>query len=411
MNAIAQRQQTDLSPAARQKARLEAFMGQVASRAEQFSTLLADSKIDPKLFLETCRRAIMRDTDILDADPASFIQSALNCAGDGLIPDGRKAAFVRYYDKRAGKSIVQYIPMYQGLLDVAYRSGNFKSIEAQVVYKGDEFDFALGDDPYIKHRRSLEADTSEIIGAYAVAKTVNGGVFREVVGKKDLAQIRAVSRAKNGPNVDWPGEMARKGALRRQWKFLPRTPAMDRVIQNDDANYEALPAAEPAQHRLHAGFDQPALTDERSAAIDVTPTTVTEREPELEPTFSEEEVEAGAQAAAVAEDDDFLGDKPTTTAEPEKAATDRASPIIEGMRTGRDLLNDQQAAAALEELPERALKAWTALMDAMDAADSMDGLDEVWKGAGELRAQLAVHAPNRLKALQAHYNGRLEALS
>lgn len=411
MNAPNRNQQADLSPAARQKAKADALMGQIQARAEQIGTLLADAKIDPRLFLETCRRAIMRDPELLDSDPASFIQSAMNCAGDGLVPDGRKAAFVRYFDKKKQRSIVQYIPMYQGLLDIAYRSGNFQSIDGQVVYKGDEFAYQLGDTPFIRHTRSLEADTTEIIGAYAVAKTVNGGVFREVVGKKDLGQIRAVSRATGGPNKDWPGEMARKGAVRRLWKFLPRSPAMDRVLEQDDANYEATPPAEPTQHRLHAGFDQPALTDERGATIDVTPTAVSEREPELEPTFSEEEVEAGVQAAAVAEEDDFPGDRPTTTAEPDKAATGRASPNIEGMRTGRDLLNEQEAAAALEDLPEKALKAWSALMDAQDAANSMDALDEAWAKAGDLKAQLAVHAPNRLKALQAKYDEQLEALS
>lgn len=245
---------TALSPAQRQKAKLEAFMGHIASRSEQFGTLLADSQIDPKLFLETCRRAIMKDPELLNCDPATFIQSAMNCAGDGLVPDGRKAAFVRY------KSAVQYIPMYQGLLEIAHRSQRFQSIEAQVVYKGDDFDYALGDMPFIRHRRSLEADSREIIGAYAVAKTTNGGVIREVVGKKDLAQIRAVSRASKGPNADWPGEMARKGALRRLWKWLPKTPAMERVLEHDDATYETVTAANAP--RLHADFDAPAIEAE-----------------------------------------------------------------------------------------------------------------------------------------------------
>ncbi len=253
-----------MTVAQHRKAKLDAFMGHIASRFEQFGTLLADSQIDPKLFLETCRRAVMRDPELLNCDPGSFVQSAMNCAGDGLVPDGRKAAFVRF------KGAAQYVPMYQGLLEIAYRSGNFQSIEGQVVYKGDAFDYALGDAPFIKHSRSLEDDGREIIGAYAVAKTTNGGVFREVVGKKDLAQIRAVSRAKGGPNADWPGEMARKAALRRLWKWLPKTPAMERVLEHDDATYETVTAANVPGPRLHADFD-PAGAIEGQVADPIEP--------------------------------------------------------------------------------------------------------------------------------------------
>lgn len=299
----------ELTNAQRQKAKLEKFMGAVAARSDQFGTLLADSNIDPKLFIETCRRAIMRDAELMDCDPASFIQSALNCAGDGLIPDGRKAAFVRF------KRIVQYVPMYQGLLEIAYRSRLFQSIEAQVVYKGDDFAYELGDQPFIRHTRSLEADRTEIIGAYAVAKTTNGGVFREVVGKTDLAQIRAVSRASKGPNADWPGEMARKGAIRRLWKFLPKTPAMERVLEHDDVLYDAGVAAPAPSPRLHAGFDAQAIEGE---AVETTETAATAPTTgtggDADPGASPPDESSGPQIspedeAAAQIDDTFPGDR------------------------------------------------------------------------------------------------------
>lgn len=295
-------ERTELSPAQRQKQRLDQFMGAIEKRQDQIGTLLADSGIEPRLFLETCRRSLMRDPELINCDPASFIQAALNCAADGLVPDGRKAAIVRF------KGAAQYMPMYQGLLDIAYRSGQFQSIEAHVVYDGDEFDYDMGDKPFIRHKRPLESTSTAIIGAYAVARTTNGGVFREVMGKADLAKVRAVSRASKGPNVDWPGEMARKAPVRRLWKYLPKTPAMDSVAIHDDETYDhsQLAATAEPSRQLRPGFNPPAITHQ--PAEDATPTVSVPVDEILDgdfvPVFDGSDAEEGA-AEMVAPDDDL----------------------------------------------------------------------------------------------------------
>lgn len=327
--AIAEREEQAAPPqtaAQRQKARLDAFMNAVEKRQDQIGTLLAESGVDPRLFLETCRRALMRDPELINTDPASFIQAALNCAADGLIPDGRKAAIVRY------KSAAQYVPMYQGLLDIAYRSGNFQSIESHVVYEGDEFDYEMGDNPRIHHKRSLESSSTAIIGAYAIAKTVNGGVFREVMGKGDLQKVRAVSKASKGPNVDWPGEMARKAPIRRLWKFLPKTTAMDRVALHDDATYDqtALASANDQPRRLAPGFNPPPALAHQPAE-DITPTVDTS-EPEHEV--------IDAEVEDMVDDDDFPGGRPLQQAqEPRQEA--EAAPS--GVNTASQVLTTLSA--------------------------------------------------------------------
>ncbi len=312
--AVAQRADApapDLTPAQRQRHRLDQFMGAIEKRQDQIGTLLSDSGIDPRLFLETCRRSLMRDPELVNCDPASFIQAALNCAADGLVPDGRKAAIVRF------KGAAQYMPMYQGLLDVAYRSGQFQSIEAHVVYEGDEFDYDMGDQPFIRHKRPLESNSTKIIGAYAVARTVNGGVFREVMGASELTKVRAVSRATKGPHIDWPGEMARKAPVRRLWKYLPKTPHMDRIAISDDATYDqgALAAANEPTRALRPGFNPPAITHQ--PAEDVTPQTAPMDEildGDFVPAFAEssEIIEADLPGHAdEPEDDGFPGDRPS----------------------------------------------------------------------------------------------------
>lgn len=252
-------------------------------------------------------------------------------------------------------------------------------------------------DAMVAHCEVTRPDTGETIpGEFSVADAKKAGLW-----------------GKPGPWQQYPRRMlkarARAFALRDGCADMLRGIQVREEVEDYVEVRPAATAAAPTgmRARLEArqavgGFDAEHVARE----LDAAPAGAIDGE-FTEATFSEEEAEAGAQAAQEAQEDAFPGDaKP----EPEKAATDRPS-ALGGMRTGRDLLNDQEAAAALEDLPERALKAWSSLMDDMDAADSMDVLDEVWKAAGELRAQLAVHAKNRLTALQAHYNGRLEALS
>lgn len=398
MNAIVAEREaasTELSPAQRQRQRLDQFMGAIEKRQDQIGTLLADSGIDPRLFLETCRRSLMRDPELINCDPGSFIQAALNCAADGLVPDGRKAAIVRF------KGAAQYMPMYQGLLDVAYRTGLFLSIAAHPVYEGDEFDYDMGDTPFIRHKRPLESTSTKIIGAYAIAKAVNGGVFREVMSAADLAKVRAVSRATKGPNVDWPGEMARKAPVRRMWKFLPKTPAMDRVAIHDDASYEPSASDGPHGHGrvLRPGFNPPAISHQ--ATEDATP---------MDPAPLDEILDGDFVPTGDAEDglpirDDTQSEAAREPEEPNKPSGGGDDPdMFPGDRTAT-------AFAAADELDPLT---WAAEQNRLlEAAATVADLDALTKApdAGANFAALKDHSPGIARTLDAAITGRRKALA
>lgn len=226
-----------------QKQRMEMLLHAVESRQEMLVKLLADTGITFDRFLEVFRRALIRNPDLIEADAASVVEACINACTDGLLPDGRQGAIVVYnvniakkgQPKRYAKK-ANWQPMYQGLLDIAYASGNFRSIEARAVYDGDFFEYQLGDNAFINHRpKSRPAGVAQpaIVAAYAVAKTVNGGVFREVFEGADIEKVNRMSRATTGPGKDWPEEMAKKGPVRRMWKYLPKNEAMNRIVERD----------------------------------------------------------------------------------------------------------------------------------------------------------------------------------
>lgn len=66
------------------------------------------SYISVQYFCRVIQTAVNTNPELLNCNRKSFWQSAIKCATDGLLPDGREAAFVIF------KNNVQYIPMYQG---------------------------------------------------------------------------------------------------------------------------------------------------------------------------------------------------------------------------------------------------------------------------------------------------------
>lgn len=264
---------TDQAPApSGPRARIEQFIEALKKRQDQLSTLLSDTGVSPERFLEVARRAFSMNPDLLTCDAGSLMKAFINAATDGLLPDGKKGAIV-VYKRRDGSKEANWQPMVAGLLYLAHASGLYLSIEARIVYEGDFFDYDLGDNPFIHHKPKARpvGFKPAITNAYAVAKTTNGGVYREVFEADDIAKVKAMSRALNGPWKDHEGEMIRKGPLRRLWKFLPKNKAMERIAESDDVGYDLdLTATEVSKpRRLQTGFSPKAITQDVTPTVDI----------------------------------------------------------------------------------------------------------------------------------------------
>lgn len=201
-------------------------------------------------FTRTALTALQINPGIADGDRQSLYNAVVRAAQDGLLPDGREAALVLYNVNKGTKQApqwikaVQYMPMVGGLIKRLAGAGI--TIDAQTVCDGDQFDYELGDDAKITHKRpKLGTPRGEIIGAYAIARLANGTVMREVMDRQEIDQIRAASKSKDGgPWSQWFGEMARKSVIRRLAKRLPITdPQVTETLTVDDELTDLPPAA------------------------------------------------------------------------------------------------------------------------------------------------------------------------
>lgn len=237
------------------------------------------------------------------------------------------------------------MPMVAGILSKVRRSGELLSIGAHVVYERDSFRYLLGDNESIEHSPHLGADRGEAIAAYAVAKTKDGGIYREVMSVADINQVRDVSRSKNnGPWVAWWSEMAKKTVIRRLSKRLPMSTDLQAVIESVDEDYDfkggrsqlgspnlaarlGAPTMAPAE-----GFNANGLADDDIPDFDAGAS--------LPVTASEKPASDSSPYPSDA-GDTFLGDAPSAS---EMAAGDgpspNASPAVDVIAWANKLIDD-----------------------------------------------------------------------
>lgn len=210
--------------------------GAIEKMAPQFKAALP-AHIPAERFVRAIVTAVQMNADLLNADRRTLYSASMRAAEQGLLPNGREGAIVTF----GGKA--QFMPMIGGILKLARNSGEIASIDAQVKYKNDKFTYRPGIDKVPQFEPDWFGDRGELDGVYAVAITKDGAAYVEIMNKKQIEQVRNVSRSANaGPWKTWYDEMARKTVLRRLAKRLPLSTDLDEVLREDDDIF--MPPAE-----------------------------------------------------------------------------------------------------------------------------------------------------------------------
>jgi len=171
-------------------------------------------------------------------DPYSFMHAVMTCAQLGLEPSKTLGRVHLIPFKRD----VQCIIGYQGLIELARRSGEITEIYAEVIYSNDDFTYHLGTDKKLEHIPNMSDDRGEFKAAYAVAKYKNGGNHVVVMAKPEIEKIRTGVRYENKIWNDHYDEMAKKTAIRRLSKFLPMSVEIESAAQIMDQEATGTPA-------------------------------------------------------------------------------------------------------------------------------------------------------------------------
>lgn len=154
----------------------------------------------------------------------SIANSLLDMVVQGLNPAKKQGYFLVY-----GKKLV-FQRSYFGTMAVTKRVTGAKSIDAQVIYKGDQVSYEMvnGRIVNLTHKQDfINIDKEEILGAYCTIVEADGSVYNEVMTMKEIRQAWSKSQSwndgqekeqKGSVHEEFTQEMAKKTVINRACK-------------------------------------------------------------------------------------------------------------------------------------------------------------------------------------------------
>lgn len=176
--------------------------------------------------------AFSQSKQLQECDPKSIFAAVVLSSQMGLeIGVGGQAYIVPY------KKTATFVPGWQGIVDLVSRTGR-ATVWTGAVFEGDEFDYALGDRPYVKHRPGGEDDPRKLTHVYSVGR-VNGSDWPVI----EVWPIRRIEKHfkkfnkvgdRHYAHTNW--EMyARKIPLLQVCKYMPKSVELTAALTSDHA--------------------------------------------------------------------------------------------------------------------------------------------------------------------------------
>ena len=212
-------------------------------------------------FVRVALTAINSNYKLAECTQESLLAAMMNSAQLGLefnTPLG-EAYLIPYKDRNTGITSCNFQIGYQGLLKLAYNTGNFKRITAREVRANEEFEIDYGTGE-ISHKPCLTGNSGEVIGYYALYQTKDGGQDVFYFSKEDAEKYgRTFSKSFNkGPWKTNFDSMAKKSALIQVLKYAPKATESNRLvtaIETDNSNIKSYKQDEEGSIFLDVDYE------------------------------------------------------------------------------------------------------------------------------------------------------------
>lgn len=184
--------------------------------------------------IRTATVMLMQSKDLQAATPDSFYTAVSIAVNSGVGLGSGKGYLVAYKGK------CSYVPGWKGLVDLVSRTGR-GTVWTGVVHKGDDFDYALGDSPFCRHRPGDNEDHKDITHYYAIGRVKGSewpiiAVWSVAKVGKHLKQYNKVGAGhyahKDENNMEMYG---RKVVLLQVLKYMPQSQDLENAIAADTA--------------------------------------------------------------------------------------------------------------------------------------------------------------------------------
>jgi len=151
------------------------------------------------LYIASAFAQVNRIPKLLECSPESFFECLIYSMGTSLLPGPmQECVFVPF----AGKAT--FVPMYQGLVKLAYNSGFVTRVAGHVVWEADKFEYDPAEEK-IYHRiaECPEKDRGQRIAAYTTIKNRFGEILPMVKSAEFIQSIKNRSKAAKSSDSPW----------------------------------------------------------------------------------------------------------------------------------------------------------------------------------------------------------------
>lgn len=215
---------TNLTPVQRKQ---DTVRGLLKSMEGEIKNALP-SYLPVEKFIRTALTAINSNPKLASCSQESLLAAIMNSAQLGLefnTPLG-ESYLIPYGNK------VNFQLGYQGLLKLAYNTGQFKRITAREVRENEKFHINYGTGE-IDHEPCLSGDSGDVIGYCATYQTKDGGQDVFYMSKEDAYKYgKTYSKTfNNGPWKTNFDAMAKKSALIQVLKYAPKAIESQNLVQ------------------------------------------------------------------------------------------------------------------------------------------------------------------------------------
>lgn len=226
---------------------------QVTQMEHQFA-LAAPRGVEARQIVRDVLTAISQNPDLLKCDPQSVLGGAMTMAQLGLrVGVLGHGWLLPFRDWKTKQFKAQLVIGYQGLVALAHRSGQIKSISARTVHENDHFNVEYGINENLVHRPAV-GDRGPVVGYYAVVRFLPDGYSFFHLTKAEAEAYRdryAMAKKSDGTVVGpWKTEfdaMAMKTCVRQLSKFMPKGTDLAVALAVDDTVRVDLDPHMPAE--------------------------------------------------------------------------------------------------------------------------------------------------------------------
>lgn len=201
--------------------------------------------LNTERFIRIALSEVRKNPRLLKCSMESVAGAVMQSAIVGLEPGPHGHVFlVPRWNKDIRSLECQFQMGYKGYIELAHRTSKMAYIDAEIVYEGDEFDFAHGSNKFLLHKPNIDSDKygdpAFARYYYCFIKFKDGSeTFKAMTRKQLIQHMEKFAPRDQQQNIVGPwttnfDSMALKTPIRLLMKTTPITPEFQEQIARDE---------------------------------------------------------------------------------------------------------------------------------------------------------------------------------